>query len=135
MKTQLLLIASSLTLFACVDAGQLGHISHPSNVALNIIPDHKLDLIADRRSTITPDTLKKINDDKTTENYKQNHKVTAICQKFYFAGSEATTDPANKTTTITFLNGEKVLYRNPCFIENANPNNSTYYSMSTINKS
>ena len=128
MKTQLLLIASSLTLFACVDAGQLGHISHPSNVALNIIPDHKLDLIADRSSTITPDTLKKIN-------YKQNHKVTAICQKFYFAGSEATTDLANKTTTITFLNGEKVLYRNLCFIENANPNNSTYYSMSTINKS
>ena len=127
MKTQLLLIASSVVLFACANAGELGHIAHPSKVALNVVPDHKLDVIADRENGLK--SVTSIRDEKVLETFKQNHKVTAICPKFYFAGTEASTDPAAKTTTITLLNGERVLYRDLCFIEKANPDNSNYFSM------
>ena len=127
MKTQLLLIASSLALCACANSGHLGHISHPSKAALNIIPDHKLDVIAIRENGI--ESVSTITDEKTLENFKQNHKVTVVCPKFFFAGTEASTDPDARTTSITLLSGEHVLYRDLCFIEKANPDNSVYFSM------
>ena len=127
MKTQLLLVASTLSLFACANPGVLGHISHPSKVALNIVPDHKLKLVSDRVEGIH--SLAEIKDAQTIETYKKNHKVTVICPRFMFAGTEATTDTTNISTPITFLNGERVLYRSVCHIENAKPDNATYYSM------
>lgn len=127
MKTQLLLIIAGIALSACANVGNLGHISNPSKTALNIIPDHKLDLIADRANGLK--TLTPINDEKVIENYKQNHKTTAVCQKFSFATSEASTDPAARTTTLTLLNGERVLYRDLCFVQKSNPDNSNYLTM------
>ena len=127
MKTKLLLIALAIALSACANMGNLGHVSQPSKAALNIIPNHKLDLIAERQNGLV--TLTPIKDEKMIENFKQNHKVTAICQKFSFAGTEASTDPAARTTTLTLLSGEQVIYRDLCFIEKSNPENSNYLSM------
>ena len=115
-----------MILTAC--AGKEGHISHPSKIAKNIIPEHNLHLIADRSEQIKADT--DIQDEKIIAEYQQKHTKTVICKKNqYYAATEANIDQAQQKTLIGLLNGEHILVSQICFIENAKPEHSTYYSI------